>query len=304
MKSQFPSHRRKIGLALGSGSARGWAHIGIIRELEAVGIRPDIVCGASIGALVGGVYVKGQLDLLESWASQMNTLNIVKYFDVRLVIGGGFVEGKRLMDFLRAHFGEVLIEKLPRPFCAVCTDLKSGREVWIKTGPLWDAIRSSIGIPGFVTPARVGEQWLVDGGLVNPVPVSLCRAMGAEIIIAVNLNSDIVGKHFSGTKSAKYEPKEASAEAKLLDKLAMRLKDRVKSGTPGLLDVLASSINIMQDRITASRLADDPPDVLITPQLATIGMLEFDRAVEAIKEGRAAVRRVVARLEEVVKGNP
>ncbi len=283
---------RNIGLALGSGSARGWAHIGVVRELEALGITPRTVCGTSTGALVGAAFVMGKLDLLESWVRGMNTRNVVKYFDIRLVVGGGFVEGKWLMDFLRHRFGDVMIEDLPTPFGAVATDLKSGREVWIRSGPLWDAVRASIALPGFLTPVRVDDQWLVDGGLVNPVPVSLCRAMGAEKIIAVNLNGDIVGRHFSEEKKAA-----AGTEARLLNKLTIRLKERVKTGTPGLFDVLAGAINIMQDRITVGRLADHPPDVMITPRLAHIGLLEFDRAAEAIEEGRQAVRRVVAQLQ-------
>lgn len=196
------------------------------------------------------------------------------------------------MDFLRSRFGDVMIEELPLPFGVVATDLKSGREAWLRSGPVWDAVRASIALPGFLTPVRAGDQWLVDGGLVNPVPVSLCRAMGAEKIIAVNLNGDIVGRHFSGD-----EKKPASGtEARLLHKLTIRLKERVKTGTPGLFDVLAGAINIMQDRITVGRLADHPPDVMITPRLAHIGLLEFDRAAEAIEEGRQAVRRVEAQL--------
>jgi len=295
------SHRKKIGLVLGSGSARGFAHIGVIRELASMGIEPDIVCGTSTGALVGATYVKGQLDLLESWVREMNTRNVVKYFDIRLVVGGGFVEGKWLMDFLRKRFGEILIEELPKPFATVATDLKTGREVWIRNGPLWDAVRASIALPGFITPTRVADQWLVDGGLVNPVPVSLCRAMGAEFIVAVNLNGDIVGKHFNEDMKAATKKKDASTEAKLLDKLTIRLKERVRSGTPGLFDVLAGSINIMQDRITGGRLADHPPDVMITPHLAHIGLLEFDRAGETIDEGRAAVKRMAEALKNAVR---
>ncbi len=286
------AQQTNIGLALGSGSARGWAHIGVVRELDALGIKPRTVCGTSTGALVGAAFVMGKLDLLESWVRAMNTRNVVKYFDIRLVVGGGFVEGKWLMDFLRNRFGDVMIEELPTPFGAVATDLKSGREVWIRSGPLWDAVRASIALPGFLTPVRVDDQWLVDGGLVNPVPVSLCRAMGAEKIIAVNLNGDIVGRHFSDEKKAA-----AGTERRLLNKLTIRLKERVKTGTPGLFDVLAGAINIMQDRITVGRLADHPPDVMITPRLAHIGLLEFDRAAEAIEEGRQAVRRVEAQLQ-------
>ena len=308
--SQSKIHHKKIGLVLGSGSARGFAHIGVIRELAEMGIEPDMVCGTSTGALIGAAYVKGQLDAFESWVRKMNTRNIVKYFDIRLVAGGGFVEGKWLMNFLRKRFGEILIEELPKSFATVATDLKTGGEVWIRSGPLWDAVRASIALPGFITPARAGDQWLVDGGLVNPVPVSLCRAMGAEVIIAVNLNSNIVGRHFveKQNRAAKRTGRSLtgrarSTEAKLLDKLTIRLKQRISSDTPGLFDVLASSINIMQDRITGSRLAGHPPDVMITPNLAHIGLLEFDRAGEGIDEGRAAVKRAAAALKGAVRND-
>jgi NTE family protein len=294
--------RKKVGLVLGSGSARGWAHIGVIRELTSMGIEPDIVCGTSAGALVGAIYVKQKLDLLESWARHMTTLNVVKYFDVRLVMGGGFMEGKWLMDTLRTNFGEGQIELLPKPFAAVATDLKTGQEVWVRSGPLWDALRASIAIPGFVTPMRIGDHLLVDGGVVNPVPVSLCRAMGADVIIAVNLNSDLVGRRFEQRKlPITSEMKKESTQARFLKKLAGALKQKVSTTSPGLFDVLAGSINIMQDRITTSRLADQPPDVLITPHLADISMLEFDRAGEAIEEGRQAVRRAAPSLKQVTE---
>jgi NTE family protein len=294
--------RKKVGLVLGSGSARGWAHIGVIRELTSMGIEPDIVCGTSAGALVGAIYVKQKLDLLESWARHMTTLNVVKYFDVRLVMGGGFMEGKWLMDTLRTNFGEGQIELLPKPFAAVATDLKTGQEVWVRSGPLWDALRASIAIPGFVTPMRIGDHLLVDGGVVNPVPVSLCRAMGADVIIAVNLNSDLVGRRFEQRKlPITSEVKKESTQARFLKKLAGALKQKVSTTSPGLFDVLAGSINIMQDRITTSRLADQPPDVLITPHLADISMLEFDRAGEAIEEGRQAVRRAAPSLKQVTE---
>jgi NTE family protein len=294
--------RKKVGLVLGSGSARGWAHIGVIRELTSMGIEPDIVCGTSAGALVGAIYVKQKLDLLESWARHMTTLNVVKYFDVRLVMGGGFMEGKWLMDTLRTNFGEGQIELLPKPFAAVATDLKTGQEVWFRSGPLWDALRASIAIPGFVTPMRIGDHLLVDGGVVNPVPVSLCRAMGADVIIAVNLNSDLVGRRFEQRKlSIAPEMKKQSTQARFLKKLSTALKQKVSTTSPGLFDVLAGSINIMQDRITTSRLADHPPDVMITPHLADISMLEFDRAGEAIEEGRQAVRRAAPSLKQVTE---
>lgn len=293
--------RKSVGLVLGSGSARGWTHIGVIRELVDIGIEPDIVCGTSIGALVGATYVMGKLSLLESWVLGINTRNLVRYLDIRLVVGGGFVEGKRLMNFFRTRFGEVLIEELPKPYATVATELKTGEEIWIRKGSVWDAVRASMALPGIVTPAQLNGQWLVDGGLVNPVPVSLCRALGAEIVVAVNLNGDIVGKHFIDQKPTTRTGREHTTEERLLDKLTIRLKERMATGAPGLFDVLAGSVNIMQYQITDSRMTGNAPDVMITPRLANIGLLEFDRAAEAIAEGRKSVRRVGAALRDVMK---
>ncbi|RLB81172.1 MAG: patatin-like phospholipase RssA [Deltaproteobacteria bacterium] len=306
------SNRPRIGLALGSGSARGWSHIGVIRALADVGIKPDIVCGTSIGALVGAVYVSGNLDKLESWVYKLNRRDIVRFMDINLVMGGGFIEGKRLMDFLRLHLMEdVLIEDLPKPFAAVATDLTTGREIWFQRGSLLDAVRASMALPGIFTPVKLEEQWLVDGGLVNPVPVSLCRALGAEVVIAVNLNGDIVGRRYLSRKQKNIvQSHQGSTEAELFERLSASLKKRTTSlishllglhiGSPGLFDVLVRSINIMQDRITRSRMAGDPPNVMLTPRLAHLGLMEFDRAKEAVEEGRACVRRMFPVLQDIL----
>ena len=294
------SQRNTIGLVLGSGSARGWAHIGVIHELTAIGIRPDIVCGTSIGALVGAAYATGKLESLESWVLGITGRNLVQYLDVRLVVGGGFVEGKRLMSFFKRRFGDVLIEQLPVRFGSVATDLITGQELWLTAGPLWDAVRASIAFPGIVTPANLNGQWLVDGGLVNPIPVSLCRALGAETVIAVNLNGDIVGKHFVERKKPGSEHVGSSTEAKFLERLTIRLRRKMNAATPGLFDVLAGSINIMQDRITQSGLVGASPDVIIAPKLAHIGLMELDRAREAIGEGRACVRSMIPSLKQAL----
>jgi NTE family protein len=301
----------RIGLALGSGAARGWAHIGVLRSLHEADIVPGVVCGTSIGALVGAFYATGQLDTLESWVRRMNWREIVRYLDVNLIAGGGFVEGARLMDFLKSKLSEPRIEDLDVPYAAVATDLNRGQEVWFRDGPLIPAVRASIALPGMFTPARQDDTWLVDGGLVNPVPVSLCRAMGADVVIAVNLNGDILGRH--ARRSAFEREADASSDtpgAALLDMLPQSLHMRASllvsrlSGSrpqvPGLFDVITGSINIMQDRITRSRMAGDPPTVALSPGLRHIGLMEFDRAEEAIEEGRAAVRRMLPALREAV----
>jgi NTE family protein len=294
-----------IGLALGSGAARGWAHVGVLRELASLGIEPHVIAGTSIGALVGGAYASGHLDRFEEWICGLDRRKIMKYLDVTSPTGGGFIQGKRLMDFFRGRIGDIRIEDLDRPYGAIATDLASGREVWFRDGSLFDAVRASIALPGLFTPEKIADQWLVDGGLVNPVPVSLCRALGAEVVVAVNLNHGIVGRHIR-----KAAPKKATARAapSLFERVSDRLRGQATSwvrelfgedGTPGLVDVVAGAQYIMQDRITRSRMAGDPPDVVLTPRLAHIRLMDFDRAAEAIDEGRAAVSRATAALQDI-----
>lgn len=292
--------KTKIGLALGSGSARGWAHIGVIRALEEEGIHPDIVTGCSIGALVGAAYVGGHLPVLEKWVEGLNFVDVVKLLDVKM--SGGLIEGENLMGSFNDKIAQLNIEELPMPFAAVATDLNSGREIWLQEGPLPSAVRASIALPGLFSPVKRDGRWLVDGGLTNPVPVSLCRALGADIIIAVNLNSDIVGKHLrESEQKAEYEERDLFTQ--MLDKFNDSFKEtRVsqwlrsiddKHTPPGLFEVMATAINIMQDRITKSRMAGDPPDVVLSPRLGKLGLLEFDRAEEAIAEGYDSVRRML-----------
>lgn len=301
----------KIGLALGSGSARGWAHIGVIRALEERGIVPDIVAGCSIGALVGAAYRGGHLDSLEKWVRKLSFWDVVKLLDVKMT--GGLIEGESLMASFEDKIRDVNIEELNKPFAAVATDLASGREVWLQHGPLQSAVRASIALPGLFSPVQNDHRWLVDGGLTNPVPVSLCRAMGADIIIAVNLNSDIVGRHLKTRSERKKEIEDQERDlfnqflkklnsGILESKLSRWAQDKKESsGVPGMFEVMASSINIMQDRITKSRMAGDPPDVLISPRLAQLGLLEFDRADEAIIEGYESVQRMESTIRHVLE---
>jgi NTE family protein len=298
----------KIGLVLGSGSARGWAHIGVIRALEEAGVVPDIVCGCSIGALVGAAYASGNIDSLETWVRELDWWSIVRVMDPAIA-NGGFIGGDSLMKRFGEHLSVRNIEELPRTYAAVSTNLRTGEEVWLRSGPLLDAVRASIALPGLFTPVRVGEHWLVDGGLVNPVPVSLCRALGADVVIAVSLNGDIIGRHLEKYQSVQKEKRKESTAVwgQFLARLNLSAEENNFGGLvakkeppgPGLFDVVASSINIMQDGITRSRLATDPPDVLVTPRLARIGLMEFDRADEAIKEGRRAVEQALPQLAQL-----
>lgn len=302
----------RIGLALGSGSARGWAHIGIIQALGQMGIRPQVVSGCSIGALVGSAYAMGRLEELEERARGLGWKEIVGMFDISF--NGGVIQGERLMDFFRKSVGDATIESLPIPFATVATDLMTGREVWFQSGPVYDAIRASLSLPGLFSPASVNGRFVIDGGLVNPVPVSLCRALGADLVIAVNLNSDVVGKHFDELDD-KPAPELQALPEMIADVDANDLSRRFKEGiekvrgyfssdddnSPGLMDVLWTSINIMQDRITRSRMAGDPPDVIIEPRLRHLQLMEFHRAAEAIEEGKNSVLRAKVSIDRILK---
>ncbi len=306
--------RPRIGLALGSGSARGWAHIGVLRALAEAGIAPDIVCGTSIGSLVGGAFVTRQLDAVEAWARGISLLDIVGLMDV-MRVRGGFIAGERIFDGLRAIQTDVRIEDLPIPFAAVATDFTTGREIWLQQGSLLDAVRASTSLPGIFPPFRSGEQWLVDGGLVNPVPVSVCRALGADVVIAVNLNSDLMSRNAPPRSASRIAHAPArTAPAELFDKISARLKSDFRNTTsflsgqrrsrkpemPGFFEVLAGAIYIMQDRITRSRMAGDPPDVLLVPRLGHVRLLDFDRAEEVIDEGYACVGPALPILERLL----
>ncbi len=292
----------RIGLALGSGSARGWSHIGIIRILEEAGISPDIVCGTSIGALVGAAYADGQLEPLETWVRGLTWQGVVGLLD--FTVGGGLIQGEKLFSFLRAHLNDKQITSLPKEYGAVATELATGREVWLREGSVFDAVRASAALPGLFTPAQREGRLLVDGALVNPVPVSLCRAMGADIVIAVDLNADLIGRHFEPDEPAA-PPAEPGALASVLSRLPLGLGGFMggTAGTvvmPSIFDVLSISLNIMQVRITRSRLAGEPADVMIRPRLANFALMDYHRAAAAIEEGERAARRVLPELQDVI----
>lgn len=295
----------KIGLALGSGAARGIAHIGVIRELKRYGLEPHVVSGSSIGAFMGAAYAMGCLEEVEDWLLNMSTLDMVRYMNISPFSSNGIADGSALIEFVSKEFGNPAIETLKTPYAAVATEMHSGREVWLRDGPIWNAARASMAMPGVMTPSQINNQWMLDGGLVNPVPVSVCKALGADIIIAVNLNGDIVKKPYQlHTESTK--PQQES-EPSLLDKISMAFKEKTPDNSPdwinqseekpGLFNVISSSINIMQDRITRSRLAGEPADLVLTPRLSEIGLMEFNRGAEAIKEGENCVRRMHAVIE-------
>jgi NTE family protein len=287
-----------IGLALGSGAARGWAHIGVIQALAAEGIVPDVVCGCSIGALVGAAYVSDKLDPLADWVTSLDWQDVVAMLDISFK--GGLIHGDRVVQHCAQHFFKGDFESLSKPFACVATELSSGREVWLREGHLADAVRASIALPGLFSPVSRGGRVLVDGGLVNPVPVSLCRALGADIVIAVELGSGVVGRTLRKSgKTLLSLGVENNWMQRLLSTVGLR-GEASESASPSLGDVVTSSINIMQMRIARSRLAGEPADVLVSPRVAELNMMEFDRARDAIDEGVAAVKRVLPSLQHTL----
>jgi NTE family protein len=299
----------RIGLALGAGSARGWAHIGVIRALQEAGIRPALVCGTSMGALVGAVYANGDLDWLEEWATKLTWQTVVRMLDIRF--SGGLLGGAKLIEFFGQRFADKNISELQLPFSAVATELESGREVWLQEGGVMDAVRASFAIPGLLTPVLRQGVWLADGGLVNPVPVSVARAQHADLVIAVDVNSDLLharnlGAPLAAEPTPESEPQPAVVPGKpwrgwlkavgVEGGLSLPVK-KVREPVPSLLTAVEQGINIMQVRITRSRLAGEPADILITPRLGTMGFLDFHRAAQAIDEGRAAVARMMPTIK-------
>ena len=298
----------KIALALGSGGARGWAHIGIIEALQENGIQPKIVCGSSVGSMVGGAYACGQLPALRSWAEALKWKDIVALMDVSFS-RGGLIEGERVIKHLQDRFSDHQIEDLAIQYIAVATELDTGREVWIRTGSLLKAMRTSFAQPGLFSPVQRGDKWLADGGLVNPVPVSACRALGAEFIIAVNLNNKIAGKRKirqqRSLQARRIALKNLAREwlPGPLTTSAESLIERTFNNTesdPGYTDVIIDSINIMQDRITKSRMAGDPPDIVLNPRLSHLGVLDYDSASDSIEEGRKAVTRMLPAIKDLL----
>ena len=286
-------YKPKIGLALGSGSARGWAHIGVIQALAGEGIVPDLVCGCSIGAFVGAVHASGNLDKLADWVSGLTWQNVLALLDVSFK--SGLIKGDKLFHFVARHFLHREFTGLNMPFACVATNLQTGHEVWLREGSLLRAVRASAAMPGLMTPVRSEAALLVDGALVNPVPVSLCRAMGAEIVIAVDLGSDIVGRARGRTAAVKEPPPQPAEESGWTARLLGRLRnpgEAAEESLPSLVSVIQTSINVMQVRIARSRLAGDPADVLLAPRLAQLGLMDYHRGMEAIAEGMETVKRM------------
>jgi NTE family protein len=308
--------RQSVGIVLGAGAARGWAHIGAIQELIAMGVSPDIVVGASAGAVVGGCFAAGRLPQLEAFTRSLTKRRVFGLMDVSFS-GGGLIGGNRLRTRLTESLGGIDIEDLPIRFASVATEVGTGHEIWLKNGPLIDAMCASYALPGIFEPVRWGGRWLMDGALVNPVPVNVARALGAEKVIAINISSDVLTRgtaiqdlqHFIEEARAEVAPEGAKTGGFIqgLSRGAGLFRRQLTSsagGAPGIASVMADAFNITQDRIMRSRLAGDPPDVLITARVSKIGLFEFHRADELIALGREAARKAIDEIREHVDLTP
>jgi NTE family protein len=301
----------KLGIALGAGAARGWSHIGVLLELFSQGINPEVVAGTSIGAVVGGSYAAGKLEDIEAFARGLTKRRVMSMMDLSLS-GVSFLGGERLRRELEKEFCGLSFESLEKKFGTVATEFGSGHEVWLTKGNISDAIRASYTLPGIFEPVNINGRWLFDGALVNPIPVTLCRALGAEIVIAVNLVSD---PSFRGTtihdprsiepaldKHDFGAPEESKTlSARIFDGVSGNLRrvfGKREDGAPGIGNAMMDAFNIAQSRISRSRLAGDPPDVLITARLGKIGLFDFHRADELIAAGREAARKAMPTIVE------
>ncbi len=312
---EAPSGRPKLGLALGGGAARGWAHIGVLKTLAKAGIAPDVIAGTSIGSLVGGIFAAGRLDDLEAWARSLTKRRMVSLMDFHIG-GSGLISGDRLKRLLGTELTDVRIEDLRLRYAAIATELGTGHEIWLTHGALVDAMRASYALPGVFDPVRLGGRWLMDGAIVNPIPVSAARALGADIVICVNLNGDASGRgtiiqshradrdHATLTPELDIRPSQTwlssiSGAARRVRGLVGGVQDN--NPAPGLVGVMIDAFNITQDRISRSRLAGDPPDVMISPRLGKIGLFDFHRAAEIIEQGEIATARAIDDIMAVMQ---
>jgi len=301
--------RPRIGLALGAGAARGWSHIGVILELASQGIYPDVIAGTSIGAVVGGCYAANKFDVLEAFARSLTRKRVFSLMDFSLS-GIGLLGGGRLKTRLDQELSGAAIEDLKVPFAAVATEISTGHEIWLRKGDLIQAIRASYALPGIFEPVRVNGRWLFDGALVNPVPVTVCRALGAELVIAVNLIGDTA---LRGSVVTDHETLDQTSSQSETGKPAEERKPRFfngvrgslyrhfgrrQDGAPGIAHAMIDAFNITQGRISRSRLAGDPPEVMINARLSPIGLFDFHRADELIAIGREATRRAMPDIRD------
>jgi len=285
-----PKKRNGIALALGGGAARGWAHIGVLRALDEAGIEIDMIAGTSIGALVGGCYLAGKLDALEEFARSLTKRRIFGLLDLHLG-GSGLLGGLKLTAKMQEHLNGITFADLDKPLVCVAAEIRTGHEIWLSSGSLITAMRASYALPGVFEPVACNRRVLVDGALVNPVPVSVCRAYEQPLVVAVNLHYDLFGRAAVIKHSAADD--DGGAEL-VLDRGPSEREAKL-----GITGVMVEAFNIIQDRISRARMAGDPPDLSLLPKLGHIGLTEFHRADEAIRLGYEITRAQLGELERL-----
>lgn len=300
---------RTISLVLGSGGARGLAHIGVIHELEERGFEIGSVVGCSMGAVIGGCYAAGELDEYEDWVSGLSEWDVLRLLDLSLLPEEGMVKGDHVIETLRELIGDREIEELPMPFTAVATDVVEHREIWLRRGNLFDAIRASIAIPGLFVPHEIDGRKLVDGGLLNPVPVAAAAADPTDLTVAVSLLGAAVEEPFGPDAPGETEDEEEGAfdrYRRSIDRLVDNLQETLGLGSEeklekqqqlGLVEVMLEALDAMQAAIVRFHLAAYPPDLLIEIPKNTCGVHEFDRAGPLIAAGRHWTARALEDAE-------
>jgi len=289
----------KIGLALGSGAARGWAHIGVIKALEKENVPIHFISGSSVGSYVGAVYSGGGFKSLKEFALSMDRKKVLSYIDV-VFPRSGLINGKNATNLYSMHTEIMGFDELPIPIKMVATDMDTGEKLILDEGNIPKAIRASCSIPGIFTPVKIGNRWVIDGGLIDPVPVSVVKSMGADLVIAVDLNSGVINGHKKKREKNIDNNKQRKAEARneivnqlfsKYDQAGKLMKNKLNSwftqseSSPHIINIIGSAIGIMQAQITKNNLEIDCPDVLIQPQLAGVKMFDYDQAERSINEG-------------------
>ena len=280
------TQRSTLGIALGSGSARGWAHIGVLRALTEAGITPDFVAGCSMGAMVGAAFAAGRIEQLEAWALSLDWKRVVGLADVGL--RGGLIKGDRLLNLYQGQFVQCPFSELSVPFAAVATDIATGQEVWLRDGKVSDAVRASCTVPGLFRPVLRDGRYLIDGSVVNPIPVSLCRAMGAQVVIAVDL-----GTHRARRFPLESQQASAAKPRRGFFNILGSSPQPVVRPLPSITDTLLGAIDIMQEHIAQARMVGESPEVLLTPRLGHFGPFEYHRAALSIAAGREVVAEML-----------
>ena len=312
----MPIGDKKVGLVLGSGASRGWAHIGVIEALEANGIKISMLAGASAGSFIGAAYAGGGLQKLKSFALEMDWRRVLSFLDLAFP-RSGFIEGKKVADLIKLYTNITNFEDLLIPLAMVATDMYNAEQVVFTKGSITEALRASMAVPGVLTPKQINHRWLVDGGVVNPLPVDVCRNMGADIIIAVDLNSERISRDVKSSRDAVWEHNSKQIEKTRLEVVKTWVERYGSTGksvstridqwfstsesSPHIFEVLGSSINIMQHKIELMNRIAHVPDVLIQPRLGDMKFFDFDDAERAIQEGYHRAEEVIPDILERLK---